>query len=330
MLFRGPSLLQNGASSITSHANPKVVQGHSTFDNGAEGILTEIMPFPATYSTSSSSVTSWTKSSVMPIRSQFKNHKEWLRKWKKPDNTGPGSLPMRKEDIKGVHSVAYGHLYRTKLPPILFQNNFFSITFFPVEHHLSLVRKSNVALMFTLKGGVKLNDSIMEAALRHYKGKYRTHPFLHQAQLPMDSACRRSKYRKYIRKFMVDALHNLKTHKRVGDVAGVYYFRFKVFPTSGSDLRLIKHDIHSAFVKVLEDDAFNKRLVQHCLLVNGMKFKDMLNTCQRQKSHILPLMPAVAKFPFINDTLLLFHSTHSSPKQKSNSKSKAKKAKQVR
>lgn len=276
----------------------------------------------------STSITSWTKSSVLPMRSRFENHKEWLDKWRKPANTDRETLPEKKEDIKGVHSVTYNHLYRIKQPPVLYQDQFLSITFFPVEHHISLARKSNVALMFTLKGGIKLNDRSSEDSLRKYSGKYQGHSFLQQARLPLDSACRRSKYRKYVRKFMVDAINRLKHHKKIGNVAGVYYFRFKLFPTSGSDLRLLKLGVYSAFQRVLDDVVYNRKLLEHCLVVNGLKFQDMLRTCQKQKLSRSDLIPGVPKFPFTEDLRLLTLSgtqKNSSMKDKPSKKSKSKK-----
>lgn len=172
----------------------------------------------------------------------------------------PNFLPQNRVDIRGIHSAGYLHVYSRKLfrqMPTLVGNKFFSLKFFPSTHHLSYVRKSNIAYAFSHTGGLEFNNARLASHFKLYRGPFQSHPFFRVKALPLRSACQRTKYRKRIRTAMVEAFAALKPD--VNKVAGVYFFRLAQPPATNEDLAFVKERVLQA-VKEIQDDEFQAKV----------------------------------------------------------------------
>ncbi|ODV77501.1 uncharacterized protein CANTADRAFT_33433, partial [Suhomyces tanzawaensis NRRL Y-17324] len=172
-------------------------------------------------------------------------------------------LPQRPTDIKGVDEAVYLHLRKPKVSrtmPRVFRNEYFSLRFFPQDHHVSRFRKSNVAYTFSNRGGYKLNDKILEESLNKYKGKYRSLNYFRENLQPLHTAFGRTTYRKFIKKCLFNSLHkHTKTQLDFEKVSGVFRFMFNLVPGTSEERQIIKQDMDRCIQRVLSP-AFEKEL----------------------------------------------------------------------
>lgn len=174
-------------------------------------------------------------------------------------------LPRRPTDIKGVDHIAYTHVERKQMfkkMPMVKQNAFFKLKFFPYYHHLSLVRKSNIAYTFSNGGGSPLNDSELYKAFKAYKGPYARNAYFRTTPHPKDKAVARAKFRKLIKRSLFEALHAIVPNEAPFTVSGIWFFKFDASPRTEDDYAMIKRDMHSAVKKVHKDREFQLKLGQ--------------------------------------------------------------------
>lgn len=164
--------------------------------------------------------------------------------------------------------------------PSLMQNKFFSLKFVGTDHHLCLVRKSNIAYTFTNFGTPVLNSQSLEKEFRDYKGKYRLLSFFQTSPLPSDTAAERIKYRRRVKTGLFEALHKNLPNVKIGDmkkVSGIYIFRFITCPATAEDFCVLRSDLEKAVSKVLTDKKYRNELSaitkkQNQIFRNGRNF----------------------------------------------------------
>lgn len=182
--------------------------------------------------------------------------------WKSLPHITDKALPQKPTDIKGVDAAAYTHMQRKQLLrniPVLMQNKFFVLKFVDALHHLSLVRKSNIAYTFSNFGTPVLNDKTLEAAFKKYKGKYRQLNFFQSLPLATDTATERILYRKRVKRGLFQALHKNLPHAAAGDirkVSGIFLFRFVTCPATHEDYLVLERDLDLAVNKILTHKAY--------------------------------------------------------------------------
>lgn len=138
------------------------------------------------------------------------------------------------------------------------QNSFFTLKFFPALHHLSLVRKSNVAYTFTNYGGPVLNDSQLLAEFAKYSGKYRNLNFFKSLPVAFGTASQRIKNRKLIKRSLFEALHNQvpSTPDAVRKISGIWFFKFNAAVATEKDIHTVKKSLALAVRKIYSNASF--------------------------------------------------------------------------
>lgn len=165
-------------------------------------------------------------------------------------------LPPLPTDIKGVHQSLYHTLRNAELSkayPILGENRYFALRFYPAYNVVSQVRKSTVAYMFTNKGGTMFNDENYAKKMKAYKGKYRKENYFEEKHLPLGGACTRQKYRRFLKAELHHALHKYYKNNEIGIWAGIYYFRLKIVPRSEQHEAEVRELIETAIQLLRED-----------------------------------------------------------------------------
>lgn len=190
----------------------------------------------------------------------LKNYPTKPTKW--PHITS-SKLPEKPTDIKGVDHSAYCHVERKQMfkkMPTLKTNQFFVLKFFPYYHHLSLVRKSNIAYTFSNNGGSPLNDYALYDAFKKYRGKYAKMSYFRTTPNPKDKAVARAKFRKLVKRSLFEALHEVvpEQQKDVKLVSGIWFFKFDLSPRTEEDYKQVKLDLLSAVKTVYKDRRFQK------------------------------------------------------------------------
>ena len=174
-------------------------------------------------------------------------------------------LPSVPTDIRGVDAMVYMNIRKPRLTkdiPRVVSNLFFSLKFFPVEHHFSLFRKSNIAYTFTNKAGHKLNSKALEAVLNTYLGKYKSLNFFRENLQPLHTAFGRTRFRKLIKSSLHESLHKLvKLEQDVSRVSGIFRFSFSLVPTTSNDRATIQNDLDKAVKTILSNQTFRKKLL---------------------------------------------------------------------
>lgn len=238
-------------------------------------------------------------------RANFANYNEFYASLesKIPSYT-QNVLPTSPTDIKGVDSILYLHLRKPKIVkeiPRTVKNEFFSLTFFPANHHFSLFRKSYIAYTFTNKAGHKLNNKVLEASLDKYKGKYRSLGFFRENLLPLYTAFGRTRFRKFIKGSLYDSIHRVVSlEKELEQVAGIFRFSFVLVPTTSKDRKIIQADMDKAIRTIISDQAYRKKLA---IGVSSSNNKGDLNYLMRNITRYNSIgeqnLPGyIPKFPF--------------------------------
>lgn len=188
--------------------------------------------------------------------------------WRDLPHISDKCLPQKPTDIRGIDASAYQHLQRKLLLrnlPLLVQNKFFSVKFVDSLHHLSLVRKSNIAYTFSNYGTPVLNDNSLDTAFKEYKGLYRTLDFFKSQPHGTDTACARIQYRKRVKRSLFLALHKVIPDSNSADihsVSGIFLFRFATCPSTSEDFALVDRDLITAISTILQNKQFKTKLQQ--------------------------------------------------------------------
>lgn len=148
-----------------------------------------------------------------------------------------------------------------KKSPAVVRSKFFVLKFFPALHHLSLVRKSNIAYTFSNRGGSVLNDTALLAAFSKYKGKYRDILFFKTQPSPRDTAVGRTKFRKAVKRSLFSSLHKLAAND-VALVLGIFFFKFDAMPATKEDYVNLQSDMDKAVAKITSDKTYISALNQ--------------------------------------------------------------------
>ncbi|KAF3990233.1 hypothetical protein FT663_03277 [Candidozyma haemuli var. vulneris] len=221
-------------------------------------------------------------------------------------------LPKEPTDIKGVDHAAYSHIERKQMykkTPTVVHNAFFRLKYYPYYHHLSLVRKSNIAYTFSNIGGFPLNDRQLYEGFKSYKGPYSRNQYFKTTPHPKDTAVARAKFRKAVKKALFNALHEIvpETPKDIELVSGIWFFKFDASPRTEEDYNLITKDLAIAVKKVYKDQQFREQINQlsHLHNRNGTDrrlIRDAHLEVRPGSSYVPGYYP---KLPFIKTTSLL-------------------------
>lgn len=176
-----------------------------------------------------------------------------------------GELPKKPTDIKGVDHLVYFYKERPRIfkqVPLLVNNAFIRLRFFPYYHHLSRARKSNIAYTFSNRGGSPLNDEELYEAFKKYRGPYSRNMFFKTTPHPKDKAVDRVKFRRLVKRSLFDALHDVVPSKKLDvlKVSGIWFFQFDASPCTEDDFSIIKRDITAAVRRVYKDKKLQNTL----------------------------------------------------------------------
>lgn len=191
-----------------------------------------------------------------------------LQPWENRSHITNKSLPALPTDIKGVDSALYPQLRKKLLLrnlPLLAQTKFFTLKFVDTLHHLSLVRKSNIAYTFSNHGAPILNDVKLEQAFKKYNGKYRKLEFFKTLPEATETAAQRIKYRKRVKRSLFSALHQVVEEgnaAQIKAVSGIFLFKFQTCPATLEDFVSIDKSLVAAVDKILHNSSFQDSLLQ--------------------------------------------------------------------
>lgn len=203
---------------------------------------------------------------VGPI-SQFSSHRQFFESHfaSIPVHALRQKLPRVPTDIKGVDQMVYRILNRklvVKNVPQLIYGPYVHLRFYPESHVVSLARKSNVAYMFTNRGGFALNSKELETSFLNYNGKYKRNEFFQRKMMPLDTSVNRSKYRKFVKRCLFNSLHRhvqlLETQLPL--VRGVFQFRLLVIPVSQKEKEKLAKEIDKVVESIVKGK--NKKISQ--------------------------------------------------------------------
>lgn len=234
---------------------------------------------------------------------KYKDHQSFykLQEPIKPNNSH-GEIPLLPSYIKGVDEGAYLMLLTLYKFPTIAQGKFFALRFFPTQHYMSLFRKSNIAYTFSQKGGFKLNDAKLEKKFDQYRGKYHNHPFFARTIKPLDTAFNRHRYRWYVRGVLHDTIRDLVPQDQVHSVEGIFQFQFGVVPTCPEDRLEIRRLIKDGVLKVLNNKAYQRKLLSVCKQQNKPRLiKQLKQQVLATNKRDLSVESVAKKLPFLND-----------------------------
>lgn len=190
----------------------------------------------------------------------------------------PTCLPQTPTDIKGVDASVYQHLRNnrfSKLIPTVTNNKYFSLKYYPSNHYISMFRKSTIAYTFTNKGGYKLNDQTLEAALQDYKGKYRNDTFFKENLQPLETSFGRIQYRRFIKKCLFDSIWKTVSYEQelpgrtniesisptdIKKLSGVFRFTFLHVPKTTKEKEDVLSSMQFSLKRILNDSKYQKEL----------------------------------------------------------------------
>lgn len=188
-----------------------------------------------------------------------------LPSWESLPHITQKRLPASPTDIRGIDSSGYkyierGQLYRN-LPSLLL-NKFLILKFIPVSHHFSGLRKSNIAYTFTNYSSNVLNDEKLLQFFKQYKGPLSTLDFFKSVPMPMGTAVSRIHYRKFVKRSLFQALHELVPNNEtaVQKVSGIFFFKFKNVATTVNEKDSLAADLRRAISLLVSDESFTAQL----------------------------------------------------------------------
>lgn len=202
----------------------------------------------------------------LPFASVTPHQPPQNRDWRNEPHISNKSLPSKPIDIRGVDAAAYPHLQKKLLfrgIPVLVQNKFFSVKFVDSTHHLSLVRKSNIAYTFSNYGTPVLNDNSLAIAFKEYKGTYKNLEFFKSQPHGTDTACARIQYRKRVKRSLFEALHHEipnSSDTEIRSVSGIFLFRFSTCPSTAEDFALVDKDLKAGIATILRNKQYKAKL----------------------------------------------------------------------
>lgn len=163
-------------------------------------------------------------------------------------------LPQDAVDIKGIASDAYQNdayriVHQPKVPTIL-TNDYLTMKFYPKDHPLSLLRKSNIAFGFVYQGNRNLHLKFLEKD-NSIKGKYRNHSYFHDREMPLDSAMTRGILRKTVKRELFNALQLNVEENQISKVSGVYFFSLKKPLVTTEDRVKLQKDLNHTIERLI-------------------------------------------------------------------------------
>lgn len=214
-------------------------------------------------------------------------------------------IPTTRTDIRGIDSAGYTYLHKKmieKKSPIILNNQFIQIRYFPDYHNLSKIRKSNIAIG-NINGPLSLlNDAVLQQRLKAYKGKYRNHSYFNERRNPLVTAVNRARMKKIIKQCFVEALQQkVDERQKIRHVRGFYFVRYHKFPRTDEDkaqlLASISSTINDLLTNVSLQNDLHIRTKKHNKLIKEPELMSQVNRYNTYGERAIPLY--YPKLPFI-------------------------------
>lgn len=189
-------------------------------------------------------------------------------KWQDQPHITKTSLPEKASDIRGVDSCLYAHLRKKQLLrrlPTLALNKFFTLRFADTLHHISIVRKSNIAYTFRNKFAPVLNDLGLEKEFKTYNGRYRNLVFFLSLPTATATAVARTRFRKCLRRILLQVLHEAipdQDPAKIERVSGIFLFSFLTVIVTPEDVQVVEKLLRTAVATLLKDRKFRNSLAK--------------------------------------------------------------------
>lgn len=199
--------------------------------------------------------------------------------WQQLPHITQQRLPDKPTDIRGMDSAGHSYMNRRNMFrnfPTVTQNKFFTLKFFPKNHHLCTIRKSNVAFTFSNSGSAVLNDSKLLQMFSAYKGKYAKIDFFKSLPIPCGTAASRDKNRKMVKRTLHKALHEVIGSAPVSKVSGIFYFKFHDYAVTEEQKTLLRAQMTAAVAKVCHDVRLEQMIMKAVQVQNQIGSHDSL------------------------------------------------------
>lgn len=174
--------------------------------------------------------------------------------------TIPASSPYDLRGIVTKLSFLIPPPLRNIHPPTIY-TRFFNITFYPVDHPLSLTRKSKPAVLVRYNSNDYLNYSYPPAEFASLKNKLARYNGAHNISTFSYSVCRKrasTLVKRCFWKFVkVGVPQNLQR------VDGLYMFYIKQFPSSKEEMLLFERNMGTSLTQILKSDYNSPRNPHH-------------------------------------------------------------------
>lgn len=184
------------------------------------------------------------------------NPEKFYDTYKPPSYIDESLLPSKRTDIRGIDASAYRYLQKKSIinpAPIVVNNPYVQIRYFPESHLLSKLRKSNIAIGNFNTPLNPLNDPVLAQSLKAYKGKYRSHLYFIENRNPLTTAVNRAKVKKLIKEMFVDAMKQVKSNQ-VDLVRGFYFVRYLKYPNTHKDKEKLQQSVYGGIGNLLNID----------------------------------------------------------------------------
>ncbi|EGV61803.1 hypothetical protein CANTEDRAFT_108836 [Yamadazyma tenuis ATCC 10573] len=191
---------------------------------------------------------------------KYKTAGEFTKHYNPPNYIYSDQLPSKPTDIRGIDSSGYTYLNQSAYHkfPVLSSNEYLQLKFFPGNHFISRIRKSNIALGNFNNPISLLNDPVLEKALKSYRGKYSESGFFNERSHPLSTAVGRARYKKFVKQCLFESVIG----KDVTRVRGFYFVRYHKVPVTEQDKASLKEYISNAVSRINNDDKLYQSLVR--------------------------------------------------------------------